>query len=862
MPILMTYLYSDVVKNGSVSAAYPSGFTPDSFDKAGAKACIGSAEVSLPADSYSLSWGASAVTVTSLKDTWTAGVSLFVSVPDVVTGQGEEVRSIVDPVTGRISLLGPNGEVNPAMNDETPVFMVGGDHPLLGWQGSASNGMAKMYADYGIKPYIAVNSGANTYLQYPTDFMTWDQIKSISGSADIVAHGHRHVQTWTLINTGISVTYTGAAATATVAVTATQIVGATAGAVEDFTYTFATAGYTTLAELVAAIDALPNWSCTLAPELSGTEASNNLMIRAAYTAKTTALPLAAGGGMRISNNGTTYKHFEVFLDGGTFELYADGVRLYTTAVTTTFATVVAALNALGAGVLAELCNDTPQADINYMSGSETLGRAHFWAGLQGVPPEGLVISAGLSHWYMVERQMAKNIAVAAANGVTLRHFAQSGGGFYNDEAHGHPFKTYRGNPRDTTYPCAFLPGSRFIQHVGLTGKISSDAYYVAERCTAALDALADSPGFCVNFLMHQIKADGAFGGAYTFPTSHPTNFDQTETSWKAFLDLAKAHMMAGRLRNLGVNEFAMHSTVARTLPSNLLFNPKFKNSGESLVGLNNDPGAIMPGWKVQTSANVTSFAVSAEGWATLVLSATATVSPIKQVVQLPPGTYEFGFECPSMSRVGGEGVFGNIFPTVGEFWNLNGQIPGQTTFQGGHPMRSQGSYRMRFSVYPPKPAGARIISKTAQPYNLTTNKAIKLTVNGGTPIDNLDCSAGAVSSSAVTAKEIAVAINAAIVTAAWGAEYHNMASAVNGKVVLTSPYVGTSRTHIIKVETATALDACATIFGSAMNMASPRLADNEWPGYLPVSIQIAVSLNSGDSVTFGRPFLRQINDFS
>lgn len=100
MPILMTYLYSDVVRNGSVSAAYPSGFSPDSFDKSGAKACLGSAETSLPVDSYSLSWGASAVTVTSLKDTWTAGVSLFVSVPNVVNGQGEEVRAIVDPVTG------------------------------------------------------------------------------------------------------------------------------------------------------------------------------------------------------------------------------------------------------------------------------------------------------------------------------------------------------------------------------------------------------------------------------------------------------------------------------------------------------------------------------------------------------------------------------------------------------------------------------------------------------------------------------------------------------------------------------------------------------------------------------------------
>lgn len=110
MPILKTYLYSDVARNGSVSASYPPGFSPDSFDKSGAKACLGSAETSLPADSYSLSWGASAVTVTSLKDTWTAGVSLFVSVPDVVNGQGEEVRAIVDPVTGRIKISGAGAD--------------------------------------------------------------------------------------------------------------------------------------------------------------------------------------------------------------------------------------------------------------------------------------------------------------------------------------------------------------------------------------------------------------------------------------------------------------------------------------------------------------------------------------------------------------------------------------------------------------------------------------------------------------------------------------------------------------------------------------------------------------------------------
>ena len=99
MPVLSSYLFSAVPSGSSVTMSYPPGFVPDAADVAGAKACLLSAEVSLPSSSYSLSWGASSVVVTNNSSSWPAGVMLFLSIPNV-TASPTFVETVNNPMSG------------------------------------------------------------------------------------------------------------------------------------------------------------------------------------------------------------------------------------------------------------------------------------------------------------------------------------------------------------------------------------------------------------------------------------------------------------------------------------------------------------------------------------------------------------------------------------------------------------------------------------------------------------------------------------------------------------------------------------------------------------------------------------------
>ena len=80
----------------------------------------------------------------------------------------------------------------------------------------------------------------------------------------------------------IIVTYTGAAATATVQVTATNYVGVTAGAVDDFNIVRDPTQSVTVA--ANAINAIANWTATVVPAFA-VQSSNGLNLSAALDAK-------------------------------------------------------------------------------------------------------------------------------------------------------------------------------------------------------------------------------------------------------------------------------------------------------------------------------------------------------------------------------------------------------------------------------------------------------------------------------------------------------------------------------------------------------------------------------------------------
>ena len=103
MPVLQSYIYTDLDKGGTVSVNYGS-FSPDNFDKKGALVSLLSQDCSLPVGSYSLSWGVTSVTITNQNGVWKGGTSVFVSIPDVANGQGEIVRAETNPLTGGIEV--------------------------------------------------------------------------------------------------------------------------------------------------------------------------------------------------------------------------------------------------------------------------------------------------------------------------------------------------------------------------------------------------------------------------------------------------------------------------------------------------------------------------------------------------------------------------------------------------------------------------------------------------------------------------------------------------------------------------------------------------------------------------------------
>ena len=151
--------------------------------------------------------------------------------------------------------------------DTRPVVCIGGDHPYNQlWGRNGKDGLAQMYADHGIVPYLALNTRSLTAESVGSQyFMGWDKVKTLAdaGMIEPVAHGARHYQDWECPDAGIHVKYTGPAATATMYVTSTGVVGTTAGSVEDFSFLFA--DYPQIDQLVAAIDALPNWSAMRSP---------------------------------------------------------------------------------------------------------------------------------------------------------------------------------------------------------------------------------------------------------------------------------------------------------------------------------------------------------------------------------------------------------------------------------------------------------------------------------------------------------------------------------------------------------------------------------------------------------------------
>ena len=779
-------------------------------------------------------------------------------------------------LTGEIEISGLEIAV-----DTRPVVLIGGDHPQAQWWGTdGTNGLAQMYADKGIIPYIAIGthslSGEGVGDAYQ---LTWDQLKSLGKKVELVSHGARHYQDWECPDAGLHVKYTGAAATATLYVTTTTIVGVTAGAVNDFTLSLAT--YPTLDALVAAIVATPGWTASRSPELTGLEESVNLLTIASGNAKSCKTADSRGarfsiaGGMRIywDTNITAAQSVVIIITPTLLNIVRDGIRISSfTLASYTLETLLVAVKAANPAFVSVRYNGDAVTSINiegtqaYCTGVEdasNLGRylngnVHYDA----LSAPAILTAGGVTPLYLRMRNLKAVKETAAANGVTLSCHVQSGGNFFQKAAStaGATFEHYRGNSRNGIPAPVGMPTHMakdgFHTHVALNNN-----YNTTDYIDTLVDGVINSPGFVFDFLIHGVTTDATpingtvpgSSGYYLDNTSVGTDID--EPSMVRLLSRLAAARAAGQIRVIRQRDLNRVATSAIP-PRNLFVNSKVRARSTTNLKVTDNSGQVIPGWKLN---GFTMQSVSAvDGGLEFVSNGSMATVLQQRLVLDAGGRYTAGARIESDS---GQIAYAKIFivPAQGDF---PGQMAGAPLTYISSEAFSAKNSDLYFDFEVPGPTGAakaKIISLTAQPYDLSTNKNIRLSLEGSSVFD-IDCSAGAAIPAAVTAKEVAAAINLAISANAQflaKSELHTVARAENGRVVLelarlqSSPY---SSDPLVLTAGGT-LSATNIIFGGSFGYGwTDHNGSTNLAGF-PVDVRFVISAPAATKVRIIDPWI-------
>lgn len=335
-----------------------------------------------------------------------------------------------------------------------------------------------------------------------------------------------------------------------------------------------------------------------------------------------------------------------------------------------------------------------------------------------------------------------------------------------------------------------------------------------EREKRAIDALCASKGYITDVLIHHVLPDGGAGSEYDLDAGSFVYQDATETQLVETLKYLAQKRDTGEIEVLSPSEAARRVRF-KARPDNRVFNPGFICTAENLMTdesvSTNLYGKRLPGYGlIANVANLISMS-AAGGELTFVTSSGSTFTPIYQKVMLEPGVYEMGCEF-DLDIVAGGAVRMQINANN---MRLPNSSPSDSVAYAQTLAYQSGHYRVRFTVEDDQqPELPTVIGRNSQTFNLATNKNIRLNLDNRGLTADIDCSAGAVSAAAATAKEVAAAINTAIAASAtYPAEFHNCARAVNGKVVITSPYRRNGEAGGVVVATGTTADASVAIFG-------------------------------------------------
>lgn len=729
----------------------------------------------------------------------------------------------------------------------TPVMVLGGDHPYKQWYGTnGKDGMAAAYLDYGIKPYLAISYDTDPALNsvgsiaYPgsgVDSLSWQELRTLQDmGVEIDSHGAHHFQDNSAANIGITVSYTGVAAAPTVQITAAGVVLVGNGGAENVTLLFAT--YPTMTALTAAISATPSWGCRLAEALTGTEASGNLLVVGARNIKaaTGNGNFAAGGGIALITTATGVTRCYVWVQGNFLEVYMDGVRKYqfdlTNAAYDTISELVAQMNATMSGdfFTVRSCATTRfgVTGSNWQRGDELSTNLRRGVYLQ--PQNGYtVISAGLPHRYIQQRNINKVIEVAASNNILIEHFQSPGSDYYPHLHRGIPgVKSFRANRQirgiSPVQSLAANEPSGWFTHK----ELNAGSGYTGAALRAIAEALASSPGYAVVGLIHRVLPDGTSGYNFIIPGGDTYN-DQTETDFIQFLGTVRGLVQNQELTTMTPAEYRLAKMTA-PVPSNLLFNPLLKNDGTALLNLTNNAGIKVPGWTINSpTPPFSAFSIS-NGEISATGTATTSTDFLSQEVQLERGkTYEFGCEIETSNVSSGSGIYIGFARTRGKFGTFmyqalpggagSGTILGTPRSLGTSTSGNNALVLHTCQITVPAAQATRppFAVSAAGTFNVGSSPA-QIAFNGNN-LGVLQIDVAGAAPAATTADEVAAAINAAVAASAlYPAEYRGCARVIQNKVVVSLPYMNTfadpnNTSQSLQILAGTTNSATVTVFG-------------------------------------------------
>lgn len=576
-------------------------------------------------------------------------------------------------------------------------------------------------------------------------------------------------------------------------------------------------------------------------------------------------PISAGAGLILSYTGTAYQNVRVEVSATIFRIYCDGVALIQYTITNasynTLAKVCAAVNAAGiSGLVCELSddrrtapNEAGTASVPYMHGGENSTNLETCKS-RDITAGYVRVNAGLPIHYINNRRVDASVEEAATHNVDFKHFASSGLQCCRAFAPTtDSISEVRGNPVDLTIfplavPISSLPrGFHHRVSVNSGYGVTTDAHM-----TCLVDALADSPGHFIDILNHSVSVDGSSG--YTL-TPSLTTIDLSESQFVELCNKLAAN--TDKVAAITYSELIKLKTVAQK-PKNYLFNPKFKNSGESLLGSTGSitTQAKLPGIALTTPAHVTAASIT-NGRLSITTNAATSFSLLQWEAVLEPNTpYELACQVEFSAYTSGN-MYWEVYSAANTLDRImGGPLNSYTSDQ----QIKNGLLRMTFEMNPPTLVPAMAKSKTG-PYNVPVG-TIKIKF-GALPYLAGISLAGA-TPSATTAAEVVIAFNTAMATAitagTYGEEWRNWATLENGRVVISSPYrqrLRNSETILMSADTGS--DQLTPVFGSTLITGNGSYDSSSSAERFPTKIRLKVACQG--SFTISDPMLREIKNF-